>query len=43
MVRLWPTAPRITSWWATSPGSRTEWMRTPAGPVAAPGPVHHQW
>ena len=26
MVRVWPTAPKMTSWWATSPGSRTLWI-----------------
>ena len=33
MVRLCPVPPRMTSWWATSPARRTEWMRTPAGPA----------
>ena len=28
MVSVWPTSPRITSWWATSPGRRTEWIGT---------------
>ena len=39
MVRLWPSAPKITSSWAMRPGSRTEWMRTPPGPSPprAPG------
>src|SRR6478672_9188337 len=28
MVSVSPAPPRITSWWATSPGSRTLWMGT---------------
>ena len=28
MVSVWPTSPRITSWWATRPGRRTEWIGT---------------
>src|SRR4051794_16548744 len=28
MVSVWPRSPRMTSWWATSPGRRTEWMGT---------------
>src|SRR6478672_5530194 len=28
MVSVWPTSPRMTSWWATRPGRRTEWMGT---------------
>ena len=23
---VWPSPPKITSWWATRPGSRTEWI-----------------
>ncbi len=26
IVSVWPSPPRITSWWATSPGRRTEWI-----------------
>src|SRR5205823_5294411 len=26
MVRVWPSLPKITSWWATRPGRRTEWI-----------------
>src|SRR5919107_610130 len=29
MVSVCPTPPRMTSWWATSPGRRTEWIGTP--------------
>ena len=29
IVRVWPSAPRITSWWATRPGRRTEWIGIP--------------
>src|SRR4029450_9996762 len=29
-VRISPWPPKTTSWWATRPGSRTEWTRTPA-------------
>src|SRR3954447_1889331 len=28
IVSVWPTSPRSTSWWATRPGSRTEWIGT---------------
>src|SRR5579863_2351174 len=39
MARLWPTAPKSTSWCETTPGRRSEWMRTPPDPAAprAPG------
>ena len=26
IVSVWPSPPRITSWWATRPGRRTEWI-----------------
>src|SRR5215218_1318369 len=26
IARVWPTPPKITSWWATRPGRRTEWI-----------------
>ena len=29
IVSVWPSPPRITSWCATRPGSRTEWTRMP--------------
>ncbi len=35
IVNVWPRSPRITSWWATSPGRRTEWIGG-AGPPLAP-------
>src|SRR3954449_13162030 len=28
IVSVWPTSPRMTSWWATRPGRRTEWIGT---------------
>src|SRR5439155_25598753 len=35
IVSVWPRPPRITSWCATRPGSRIEWMGTsPAMPAA---------
>ena len=38
MLRLWPVVPSSTSWWATSPRSRTEWIGMPPGerPPRAP-------
>ena len=39
MVRLWPTRAEDTSWWATRPGRRTEWMRTPPGPSPPRAPA----
>ena len=38
MVRPWPGAPNRTSWWATSPGRRTECIRTPPGPAPPRAP-----
>ena len=35
IVSVWPTSPKITSWWATSPGSRTEWIGTSPSSGAA--------
>ena len=35
IVSVCPTSPRITSWWATSPGRRTEWIGTSAERLAA--------
>src|SRR5581483_7578713 len=35
IVSVWPRPPRITSWWATSPGSRTEWIGTSPAIAAA--------
>ena len=26
MLSVWPSPPNSTSWWATSPGRRTEWI-----------------
>ena len=35
---VWPGAPKMTSWWATNPGRRTECTRTPSTSVPrAPG------
>src|SRR5438105_4321286 len=39
MVSDWPVVPSSTSWWATSPRSRTEWMRIPAGPSPPRAPA----
>src|SRR3990172_7049316 len=36
MVRVSPGPPKITAWWATSPGRRTLWIVTPS---TAPGPA----
>ena len=33
---VWPSPPKITSWWATRPGSRTEWIGSCTLPPASP-------
>src|SRR6185436_2145866 len=35
IVSVWPTSPRMTSWWATRPGRRTEWIGTSPSMSAA--------
>ena len=39
MVSVCPVVPNRTSWWATSPRSRTEWMGIPAAPRAPRRPA----
>ena len=35
IASVWPSPPKITSWWATRPGSRTEWIGSWTLPPAA--------
>ena len=38
MVSDWPVVPSSTSWWATRPRRRTEWIGIPAGPFPPRAP-----
>ena len=39
MVSVWPVVPSSTSWWATMPRRRTEWIGMPPGPLPPRAPA----